>query len=119
MKFLVDAQLPRRIARKMQALGIDAIHTLDLPDANRTADATIAQLADAEPRVVVTKDADFLLSFKLTRRPRKLLLVNTGNISNDALEALLFPNLPTIIAEFETADLIELNRTALSVHDDP
>ena len=31
MKFLVDAQLPIRLARFLQASGHDAIHTLDLP----------------------------------------------------------------------------------------
>ena len=29
MKFLVDAQLPRRLARRLQAAGHDAIHTID------------------------------------------------------------------------------------------
>lgn len=32
MKFLIDAQLPRRLAIFMQELGYDAIHTLDLPN---------------------------------------------------------------------------------------
>jgi predicted nuclease of predicted toxin-antitoxin system len=31
MKFIIDAQLPRRLARFLQGLGYDAIHTLDLP----------------------------------------------------------------------------------------
>jgi predicted nuclease of predicted toxin-antitoxin system len=34
MKFLVDAQLPRRLARLLTATGHDAIHTLDLPRGN-------------------------------------------------------------------------------------
>ena len=41
MKFVVDAQLPLRLARWLGAEGRDAVHTLDLPDGNRTADATI------------------------------------------------------------------------------
>ena len=35
MKFLVDVQLPRRLARWLQASGHDAIHTRDLPKGNR------------------------------------------------------------------------------------
>ncbi len=31
MKFIIDAQLPRRLAHFLQNLGYDAIHTLDLP----------------------------------------------------------------------------------------
>jgi uncharacterized protein with PIN domain len=53
MRFLVDAQLPRRIAHRLREQGHDAIHTLDLPEANRTADNTIADVADREDRVVV------------------------------------------------------------------
>ena len=32
MKFLVDAQLPRRLVCELVDLGHDAIHTLDLPE---------------------------------------------------------------------------------------
>ncbi len=32
MKFLIDAHLPKRLARLLQQLGHDAIHTLDLPE---------------------------------------------------------------------------------------
>lgn len=56
MKFLVDAQLPRSLAVLLESSGHDAVHTLDLPRANRTADRGISRLADAEDRVVVSKD---------------------------------------------------------------
>ena len=58
MKFLVDAQLPRRLARQFAALGHDALHTLDLPAANRTPDAYILRLARRDGRIVVSKDSD-------------------------------------------------------------
>lgn len=44
MKFLVDAQLPRRLARFLQSQGYDAIHTRDLPEGNATSDAYINRL---------------------------------------------------------------------------
>ena len=47
MKFLIDAQLPRRMAGWLASVGCDAIHTLDLPDANRTTDQQIIERADA------------------------------------------------------------------------
>lgn len=31
MRFLVDAQLPRRLAVQLTALGHESVHTLDLP----------------------------------------------------------------------------------------
>ena len=88
MKFLVDAQLPRRIARELAASGHEASHTLDLPLGNRTPDADIAALAAREGRVVVTKDSDFVTTFLLHGLPPKLLLISTGNISNEDLSRL-------------------------------
>jgi len=41
MKFLVDAQLPRRLVFRLQESGHEAIHTLDLPLGNRTPDSLI------------------------------------------------------------------------------
>ena len=116
MKFLVDAQLPRRIARRLGELGYDAVHTLDLPAANRTPDAEIIATAETENRIVVTKDADFVHSFVLYRRPPKLLLISTGNISNAQLEALLLPSVPAIVDAFASASFIELTRTSLIIH---
>ena len=46
MIFLIDAQLPRRLARVLQQYGHQAYHTLDLPQQNRTDDDEIMQFAD-------------------------------------------------------------------------
>ena len=97
MKFLVDAHLPRRLVFRLRAVGYDAIHTLDLPNRNRTSDQDILAVAARESRIVVTKDADFVNSFILNHEPPKLLLISTGNITNAELEALLLPNLVTIV----------------------
>ena len=56
MRFLVDAQLPRRMALRLLDSGHEALHTLDLPLGNRTSDNEIIQLAESENRIVVTKD---------------------------------------------------------------
>jgi predicted nuclease of predicted toxin-antitoxin system len=71
MRFLVDAQLPRRLAEHLRQAGLSAIHTLDLPDRNRTTDLVINELSVKEQYVVVTKDSDFVESF--------LLVENLGN----------------------------------------
>ncbi len=116
MKFLVDAQLPRRLAVRLQEAGHDALHTLDLPNANYTPDDTIIQRTNREQRVVITKDADFLVSFTLHGQPQSLLLISTGNIANADLEALLLPNLPAVVAAFDRASLVEMTRDALITH---
>ncbi|PDV96492.1 DUF5615 family PIN-like protein [Candidatus Chloroploca asiatica] len=82
MKFLIDAQLPRRLVFVFRNAGYDAIHTLDLPQQNTTSDSDITNIAIQETRIVVTKDADFVESFILSRRPPRLLVIATGNIRN-------------------------------------
>jgi predicted nuclease of predicted toxin-antitoxin system len=116
MKFIVDAQLPRRLALHLREVGHDVFHTLDLPHGNRTTDTEINELSEAENRVVITKDADFVNSFVLSRRPHKLLLVSTGNITNTELEALFVAHAPSIAATLQSHSFIELNRNSLIVH---
>lgn len=93
MKFIVDAQLPKSLSDIRKAAGFDSLHTLELPEMNQTGDTTIAQKADTENRIVITKDADFLDSYLLFEKPAKLLLVKTGNIPNSDLLKLFHDNL--------------------------
>lgn len=117
MKFLVDVQLPARLARFLADAGHDTVHTSALPAGNRTPDNEIAALADAEDRVVVTKDRDFRDSHLLRRTPRRLLVVATGNITNNDLLALFKANLDAIVACFDEAAFVELGPDRLIVHD--
>ena len=55
MKFLVDAQLPRRFCVWLVEAGHDAFHTLDMPQGNRTSDTEILDVAQSEQRIVVTR----------------------------------------------------------------
>jgi len=118
VNFLVDAQLPGRLARQLRNAGHDAIHCEGLPSGNRSSDAEIAALADADDRVVVTKDRDFRDAHLLRGVPRRLLLVVTGNISNDALMAVLVAHLPEIVTTLEEVHFVEMSATRLVVHDD-
>ena len=79
MKFLIDAQLPRRLAHQLGVAGFETTHTLDLAQGNRTTDQTLITLSLKEQCVIVTKDSDFVESFLVKREPWKLLLVSTGN----------------------------------------
>lgn len=116
MKFLIDAQLPRRLAAELKQAGFEATHTLELPDGNRTTDQTLLKLSIAGQLVLVTKDSDFVQSFLLKRQPWKLLLVSTGNISNDELMKLFQVNIDQIARSLTSFDFIELNRTNLICH---
>ena len=116
MKFLIDAQLPVRLETYLAQAGHDVRHSSNLPDGNRTSDQTLAELADAEDRVIVPKDRDFEISHALRRSPRRLLLVTTGNISNNALIGLFETNLAVIEQELSLADYVELASDAVIVH---
>ncbi|OKH36581.1 hypothetical protein NIES2119_16250 [[Phormidium ambiguum] IAM M-71] len=116
MKFLVDAQLPARLARVLQSMGYDTIHTKDLPLQNATQDTEINTLSVQESRIVITKDRDFFDSFIIRQEPYKLLLVTTGNITNNELVELFAKNLPQLVQLFQQHSLIEINRNAIAVH---
>lgn len=116
MKFLVDAQVPRRRAAWLTIRGHDAIHTLDLPRRNLSSDADLCALADSEDRVVITKDNDFVRALLLQDTPRRLLLVATGNIANDDLIDLFDRSLALIERGFASARFVEVNRQTVIVH---
>lgn len=116
-RFLVDAQLPLRLARTSTRFHFDTLHTKDLPNGNATPDTDINRVSLAERRVVVTKDADFAQTFLVRREPYKLLLVSTGNIDNLALEELFVSNLARLVELLETYSFVELGREAIVVHE--
>lgn len=118
MKFLIDAQLPARVARQLNDAGHDALHTTQLVEGNRTTDDAIAWIADEQDRVVVSKDRDFRDSHLLRGSPRRLLLVSTGNVTNNDLLALLAEHLNEVVAALERTSLVELGLRDLFVHGD-
>lgn len=111
MKFLVDAQLPYRLKSWLVAKNFDAIHTSDLPARNLSADREIAQIADLDGRIVITKDSDFVKLHILEKRPAKLLMITTGNIVNQQLLLLFEQNFETILQMFKSYDVLELNNS--------
>jgi predicted nuclease of predicted toxin-antitoxin system len=116
MTFLIDAQLPRRLAYWLRNAGYEAIHTLDLPGSNRTQDEQINRLSLEQQWIVITKDKDFVNSFLIRGQPDKLLLLATGNITNSELEKLFLNHFDEIASLFESHRFIELNRTMIVIH---
>jgi hypothetical protein len=64
---------------------------------------------------VVTKDQDFRDGHLLARSPRQLLVVATGNITNDALLSLFELHLDAIVSAVDEADFVELSQDALAL----
>lgn len=115
MRFLVDAQLPKRLTNVLAQAGHDVVHTLDLPLGNRTPDDELIRIAEREQRVVVTKDRDLEVSHLLRGEPSKLLLVTTGNITNRDLAALLTESLATIADALAEVGYVELTATSVVI----
>lgn len=116
MKFLIDAQLPRRFTIWLTEAGHDALHTLDMPLKNRTPDQEVVARAIQDGRVVVSKDDDFVQAFLVNGEP-PLLLISTGNIANAELEQLVRANLAGIDSAFAAHRFVEITRDALVIHE--
>jgi len=117
MRFLLDAMLPRRLARRLVAAGHDAVHTLDLSFGNRTPDRDTVAVADRDARAVMTKDADFVSSHVIAGRPSRPALMSTGNIGNDALARRLFEHLAVIEQALMERGFVEPAAERLVIHE--
>jgi predicted nuclease of predicted toxin-antitoxin system len=116
VRVLVDAHLPKRLSEFLSAHEIESIHTLDLPEKNATPDSEIIRFANAENRIVISKDSDFLDNYILDGNPQKLLIVSTGNINNRNLIRLFEKNLETLKSLFLENSVIEINEEEIRVH---
>ncbi len=118
MKYLVDAQLPKRLKIWLTSQGVDAIHTLDLPKQNYTSDAEIINEYATLETVVITKDKDFPHQRLIKKKPKRLLWVTTGNIVNNDLIRLFEANFAEINKAFEQGDLfLEMDNKSITVHE--
>ncbi len=116
MKFIVDAQLPKSLSEFLNEKGFDSIHTLELLQLNNTSDSAIISIAIEQKRVVITKDKDFLESFLLNSKPEKLIIVRTGNITNQLLIKLFQDNIEYIVSLLLKSNLLEITTTEITEH---
>ena len=116
MRFLIDAQLPKQLSDFLNQSGYDSIHTLQLPNANRTSDKEVNEICLNENRVLITKDNDFLVSFYILDIPEKLIIVTTRNIRNQQLIQLFESHLDSIKKIITTNRLLEISIDSLIVH---
>ena len=105
MKFLVDNQLPDALASYLRNRGYDCQHLLDVGLA-AVSDSEICRYAEAEARIIVTKDEDF---FYLAQRPRpriRVLWVRLGNCRTSFLLETFERLWPRIESCFDAGDQI-------------
>jgi len=116
MRFLLDAHLPRQLAHLLAYRGHNARHTLDLPAQNRSKDSELNTCTVREKRVLLSRDSDFIEALMISEKPWKLLYINTGNITNKDLQALIADNLDSLVAFLEENRFVELTRETIIVH---
>lgn len=95
----------------------DALHTLDLPQGNKTSDDELLAICAREDRILISKDLEFADSFLLKRQPSRLLLFGTGNVGYAELGQLFREHLPKVVQTFERAAFVELDRSGMIVHE--
>ncbi len=116
MKFIIDAQLPKLLSEFLNHEGYASIHTLNLDTKNKTTDKSIIEIAEEQKRIVVTKDNDFLESYLLEGKPKQLILISTGNISNKNLMELFRLNINKIGEVMNEVSLIEMYIDEIIIH---
>lgn len=115
--FLIDQLLPQALARYLIEHGQDARHIKDYPGGPSLPDADVAELADADDRFVLTKDADFRISHLLRRPPAKLLHVTCGNVSTRGLLAIFDEHWTELLAATSAHSYVEIDRPGVVIHD--
>lgn len=107
--FLVDQQLPSRLASHLRDHGQDARHVKQYPGGTTLGDAEIAAIADREGRTVVTKDDDFRILHFTRKRPARLLTITCGNIATSGLLALHDQHFTELKAAIDRYRFVELH----------
>jgi predicted nuclease of predicted toxin-antitoxin system len=116
MKYLIDANLPYKLKLLLEYKGFDEVHTDNLPKKESTSDGELRKISIDENRIIVTKDSDFFDSYHISKIPKKLLFITTGNIHNKILLDIFSRNIDKINKEFNFNDLIELNSNEIIIY---
>lgn len=107
MIFLIDQQLPRRLAAWIRTQGHDAFHIREL-GMEHARDRDIWREAATRGAVIVSKDEDFSVIVRAETGPQVIWL-RVGNCSNDELLARMARDWSQILAELAAgATLVEV-----------
>jgi len=117
MKFMVDTQLPPRLASFLESKGHDCIHTTHFENGHLLQDADIIVIAVDQERTIISKDSDFSDYYYLKGAPPKILLLQFGNISNNDLIAYFERYLDIVVGAFEGGtDYVQFSRDGIVTH---
>jgi len=104
VRFLYDVHISIKLSKLLERLGHQSEHVNNILDRWNTKDSDISFYADEHDQILITKDQDFRNSYVLNKKPKKILKINLGNISNLYLLHMAETNIPRISALYEQFD---------------
>ena len=108
IRFLIDAQLPPRLARTLVEAGHEAEHVEDA-GLRQASDSAIWDYAERHHAVIITKDEDFVEQFRRRQQGPVIVWLRIGNAANAALLGWFLSILPAVVARVQSGDqLIEV-----------
>lgn len=116
MRFLVDENLPPRLARLLTASGHDAVHVRDL-EAARAPDSAVMSRAASEDRVIVSADTDFgaLLAQARATKPSVILVREIVGLRPAELAGVIVDQLDILEPHFRTGAIAAITATGIRV----
>jgi predicted nuclease of predicted toxin-antitoxin system len=121
MRFLIDANLPPRVAASLSSAGFESVHVGDV-GLLTAADKAILDYAAANGLVIVSADTDFGELLALSRgsvRPSAVLLRSADRLSPEQQAALLAANLPAVADELKTGAVVTIARGRVRIRSLP
>jgi predicted nuclease of predicted toxin-antitoxin system len=116
MRFLCDVHISYKIVKHLKEIGLETYHVNSLPNKSETTDSDICNYADKHNLILITKDSDFKEFYFVRGKPKKVIRIMLGNISNVALISLLSQYIEAI-KNFESRETfyLELGIDGLTV----
>ena len=105
IRFLIDAQLPPGLARRLAARGYQAKHVNRI-GMGVTSDAAIWRYTARTGATLITKDEDFAAFAGRNPSGPQVVWIRIGNISNDALWRAIDPQLDEIVQALKAGERI-------------
>ena len=102
MKLLLDANLSHRLTTKLLAHFDECYHVDYIGLLLPAQDIEIWNFAKMHDLIIVTNDSDFYYLLNQKGFPPKIILLKTGNQSNNYIESLLIKH---------TVDIFDLNKS--------
>lgn len=108
MRFLLDANLPARLAQEFVEAGHECDHVEDLLP-RYSPDTAIARIANDSGAVLVSRDADFVQFSRDGLLTVPLVWVRLGNLRRAAIASAIRARLPALVVAIEAgAPIVEV-----------